>query len=41
MVKKVFNTAVKNLSWPEKGATLLFHQFVKDYNILHATFWEF
>ena len=30
MVKQVFNTTVKNSSWPEKGATFLLHQFVKD-----------
>ena len=44
MVKQVFNTSVKNASWPEKGATFLLHQFVKDCKILHAIllkFWNF
>ena len=41
MAKNVFNTTVRKISWPEKGATFLLHQFVKDCKILHAIFLEF
>ena len=38
VLKKAFQTTVKNSSWPEKGATFIIHQIVKHCKILHAIF---